>query len=58
MEITININTENNYKMIDLIAAFHYVLQCGEEEMIKKNLNEYSNIIKDIRNNEPLIMCV
>ena len=58
MDLTIEIHTDNNYEMADLIAAFHYALQCGEEKMNDKELIEYRDIIKDIRRNEPLILSV
>lgn len=56
MNITIEIKTDFDYQMNDVIAAFHYALQYGEEKMAEKKLIEYGKIIKDIRKNEPTIL--
>jgi len=52
----IDIELSKDFEMIDIITAFHYALQIGEEEMNKKGLKVFSEIVEDIRENEPTIL--
>lgn len=56
MELKITIETTNNYDVKDVITSFHYALQLGESHMKSQGLNVYSEIVKEIRENDPSIL--
>lgn len=58
MIVKIELELSNDFDIMDIIAAFHYSMQIGEEEMIKKELKVFAEIIKDIRTNDPSINLV
>ncbi len=55
MNIQIQLNTENEYEMVDIIGAFHFGLQLAGEQMKKKKYKVWAEILKEIHENEPSI---
>lgn len=53
MEYKVTFATSKNYEFTDIMTAFHYGLQCAEEKMKEQDLKVFTDIIKDIRENEP-----
>jgi len=53
MEYKVTFATSKNYEFKDIMTAFHYGLQCAEEKMKEQGLEVFTDIIKDIRKNEP-----
>ena len=52
--IYITITIDENISDETAIAAFHYALQCAEENMILEH-SPYAHIIQNARENEPYI---